>query len=208
MDLPGFGRSDKPITQYSIDFFSKVLEEFIQLRGYNEVILIGHSLGGLIAQKITIQNPKLVKKLILISTPTLLQSFRNKLVLLGVNIIFKLGYSNFLKNTIKRIYSTSRENKKIKQQIRYAIRIPKRVVLSSFYHMTYKLPLKEKLPEISQPTLILYGTEDRIISKSEIISLGNLVSNSETRLLENGPHRLMVENHESVNKLIDEFITE
>ncbi|MFX0075476.1 MAG: alpha/beta fold hydrolase, partial [Candidatus Hermodarchaeota archaeon] len=67
LDLPGFGKSDKPIANYSIDFFSKLVIAFLKHLGYREAILIGHSLGGLIAQNITIQNPTLVKKLILIS---------------------------------------------------------------------------------------------------------------------------------------------
>ncbi|MHA2287347.1 MAG: alpha/beta fold hydrolase, partial [Promethearchaeota archaeon] len=171
IDLPGYGKSDKPNVQYSLEFLTKTVMEFLELLGHDEVILIGHSLGGLIAQNITIKKPKLVKKLILISSSAVSQSIKKKILLFWVNIFFKLGYSSFLKNTIKRINSVTEENRKVRQQYRKALRIPKPVVLSTFYHMTYKLSIIESASEISQPTLIVYGTEDRIISKSNIISL-------------------------------------
>jgi len=206
LDLPGFGKSDKPNTKYSIEFFTKLILDFLNLLGYNEAILIGHSLGGLIAQNITIQNLKLVKKLILISTTAISQPFKNKFFLFWVNIIFRLTYTNFLKNTIKRINSTKDENREFRKLYKNALEIPKSVVLSTFKNMTSKFNLNEKLSVISQPTLIIYGTEDKIISKSMIINLGNLIPNSEIILIENSPHRVMVENHVRVNKIIDDFI--
>jgi len=206
LDLPGFGKSDKPNTKYSIEFFTKLILDFLNLLGYNEAILIGHSLGGLIAQNITIQNLKLVKKLILISTTAISQPIKNKFFLFWVNIIFKLAFTNFLKNTIKRINSTKDENREFRKLYKNALKIPKSVVLSTFKNMTSKFNLNEKGSVISQPTLIIYGTEDKIISKSMIINLGNLIPNSEINLIENSPHRVMVENHIRVNKIIDDFI--
>lgn len=208
LDLPGFGKSNKPNTKYSIEFFTEVILEFLKLLGYEEAILIGHSLGGMIAQNITIQNPNLVKKLILISTSAISQSIKKKVLLFWVNIIFKLRYTNFLKNTIKRINSTNSENSEVKRQFKNALKIPKSVVLSTFRHMTSKLTKNEHISEISQPTLIIYGTEDRIISESMIISLNNLISNSVTKLINKSSHRVLVENYEIVNITIDKFIKE
>jgi len=206
VDLPGYGKSDKPNTKYSIEFFTKLILDFLNLLGYREAILIGHSLGGLIAQNITIQNPKLVKKLILISTSAISLPIKNKFLLFWVNIIFKLTYTNFLKSTIKRINSTKDENREFRRLYKNALKIPKSVVLSTFNNMTSKFNLNGKISEISQPTLIIYGTEDKIISKSMIINLDNLIPNSVINLIENSPHRVMVENHIRVNKVIDDFI--
>jgi pimeloyl-ACP methyl ester carboxylesterase len=206
LDLPGFGKSDKPITKYSIDFFAKVIIDFLKIQGYNEVILTGHSLGGLIAQNIAIQNSKLVKKLILISTSAISQPKNKKILLFFVNLFFKLSYVNFLKSTIKRINSTEDENIEVRRQYKNALTIPKLVVLNTFKHMTSKFELNKDLSKIPHPTLILYGSEDKIIPKSEIITLGNLIPNSEVIIIDNSPHRVMVKNYERVNKLIYDFV--
>lgn len=114
--------------------------------------------------------------------------------------------TNFLKNTIKRINSSEDENRVFKRLYKNALTIPKSVVLSTFNNMTFKFKSNENISDIFQPTLIIYGTEDKIISKTKIITLGNLIPKSEIYLIENSPHRVMVENHERVNKLIDDFI--
>ncbi|MFX1275394.1 MAG: alpha/beta fold hydrolase [Promethearchaeota archaeon] len=207
LDLPGFGKSNKPKTRYSIEFFTKHILDFIKLRGYQEVILIGHSLGGMIAQNITIQKPTLVKKLILISTAaTFSQSIKKKITLFWVNIIFKLTYKSFLKNSIKQILSIKSENREFKKLYNNTLKIPKSVVLSTFKNMTSKFNLNKKLSRIFHPTLLIYGKEDRIISRSSIKNLGNLIPNSEVYIIENSPHRVMVENYIEVNKIIDDFI--
>jgi pimeloyl-ACP methyl ester carboxylesterase len=72
--------------------------------------------------------------------------------------------------------------------------------------MTSKFKVNENISEIFQPTLVLYGSEDKIISKSEIITLGNLISNSEVKIIERYPHRVMVKNYEIVNRMIEDFI--
>ena len=207
LDLPGFGKSDKPKTNYSINFFTKQVLEFLKLLGYDEVILIGHSLGGMIALTIAIQNPKLVKKLILINTSgTFSQSIKNKWDLFWLNLVFRLFYKNFLKIIIKQIISTKIENKEFKKHYNNALKIPKSVVLSTFKNMTSKFNIYKDFSQIVQPTLIVYGNEDKVISRSMIDTLDKLIDNSKVVVIENSPHRVMVENHTIVNKFIAEFI--
>ncbi|MFX1586700.1 MAG: alpha/beta fold hydrolase, partial [Promethearchaeota archaeon] len=87
-----------------------------------------------------------------------------------------------------------------------ALKIPKSIVLRTFKNMTSKFNIHNQLPQISQPTLIIHGNKDRIISHSMINELGNLIPNSEIVSIENSSHRVMVDNYEKVNKIIDEFI--
>ena len=207
LDLPGYGKSDKPNIKYSIGFFTKHLLDFLNLLGYNEVILIGHSLGGMIAQNITIRNPKLVKKLILISTAaSISQSIKDKFKLFWLILFFNLNYRNFLKKIIKKIISMKNEKREFKRLYNNALKIPKSVVLSTFKNMTSKFNLNKELSKIFQATLIIYGDEDKIISKSEINNLGDLIPISETYIIENSPHRVMIADHIKVNKIIDDFI--
>ncbi len=207
LDLPGFGKSGKPKAKYSIEFFTEQILSFLKLLGYNEAILIGHSLGGMIALNITIQNPKLVKKLILISSSAAIsQSLKDKIKLFWVNLIFKLIYKKFLKNIVKQILSPKFKNQELKKFYTTALKIPKSIVLRTFKNMTSKFNIHDQISQISQPTLIIYGNEDKIISDSMITELGNLIPNSEIFSIEDSSHRVMVDNYEKVNKIIGEFI--
>ncbi|MFW9780882.1 MAG: alpha/beta fold hydrolase [Candidatus Heimdallarchaeota archaeon] len=207
LDLPGFGKSSKPNMKYSIDFFSSQILEFLKILGYNEVNLVGHSLGGMIALNIAMKNINLVKKIVLISTSaSFSSSYKDKFMLFWVNLIFKFSYRRFLKSIIRRIVSNTTENKVFKKLYLSAMKIPKSVVLSTFKNMTQKFHLGKKDLLISQPVLIIYGSEDKIITKPMFNNLSKLIPNSEAIIIENSPHRVMVQKHMKVNELIENFL--
>ncbi len=65
-DLPGFGRSSGPSGGYSLTFFARVMAEFIAALGLQQITLVGHSLGAMIAQRLCIGLPGLIQQQILI----------------------------------------------------------------------------------------------------------------------------------------------
>ncbi|MFZ0792386.1 MAG: alpha/beta fold hydrolase [Candidatus Korobacteraceae bacterium] len=68
LDLLGFGRSDKPVIDYSIAGFVKVLERFFRTLDIERATLIGGSLGGWIAAAFALQFPDMVDKLVLVDS--------------------------------------------------------------------------------------------------------------------------------------------
>ena len=66
-DLIGFGYSDKPLADYTSEFFSKFLDSFLQKIGLEKTNIIGSSLGGQIAVNYAAENKDSVEKLVLIS---------------------------------------------------------------------------------------------------------------------------------------------
>lgn len=66
-DLPGFGRSSGPNGGYSLTFFARTIAEFITALGLQQVTLVGHSLGAMIAQRLSIGLPRIIQQQILIS---------------------------------------------------------------------------------------------------------------------------------------------
>lgn len=68
LDLPGFGRSDKPAdAQYNLDFFVSRLTAFLEVVGVSRCTLLGNSLGGAIALGQALARPELVERLILMA---------------------------------------------------------------------------------------------------------------------------------------------
>jgi 4,5:9,10-diseco-3-hydroxy-5,9,17-trioxoandrosta-1(10),2-diene-4-oate hydrolase len=68
LDLPGFGRSDKPAdAHYNLDFFVSRLSAFLEVIGVNRCTLLGNSLGGAIALGQALARPDLVERLILMA---------------------------------------------------------------------------------------------------------------------------------------------
>ncbi len=66
LDLLGFGRSDKPLINYTIEGFVEVLERFLGTLGIGRLSLLGGSLGGWISAAFALRFPGAVEKLVLV----------------------------------------------------------------------------------------------------------------------------------------------
>lgn len=57
LDLPGFGRSDKPRRAYSLAFFNDIMIDLLDTLAIPKASLVGHSLGGIIAHTLALDYP-------------------------------------------------------------------------------------------------------------------------------------------------------
>ena len=60
VDLPGFGRSAKPLLDYKMDTWTDFLAEFMQLRGLERATFVGAVMGGALAVQMALDHPKRV----------------------------------------------------------------------------------------------------------------------------------------------------
>jgi pimeloyl-ACP methyl ester carboxylesterase len=67
-DLPGYGRTDKPRARYTVPYFARFIERYMEDRGLRSAALVGASLGGGIALEVALERPRLVRKLVLVNT--------------------------------------------------------------------------------------------------------------------------------------------
>jgi len=68
LDLPGFGRSDKPDdVRYELDFFVACVAEFLAQIGVTRCTILGNSLGGAIALGLALRCPQLPERLVLLA---------------------------------------------------------------------------------------------------------------------------------------------
>ena len=67
-DLPGYGRTEKPRARYTIQYFARFVERYIENRGLRSAVIVGASLGGRIALELALEEPRLARKLVLVNT--------------------------------------------------------------------------------------------------------------------------------------------
>ena len=76
-DALGFGKSSKPILQYSFALLASLDKALLDTLSIQKVSVIGHSMGGMIAARFTLSYPASVEKLIL-EDPLGLEDWRAK----------------------------------------------------------------------------------------------------------------------------------
>src|SRR3989442_10375155 len=66
IDLPGFGKSDKPVLDYTIDLFVKAVRDVMACEGLERAAVMGVSMGGRVALGLALESPDLVERLVLV----------------------------------------------------------------------------------------------------------------------------------------------
>jgi len=66
-DLPGYGRTEKPRVRYTIGYFARFVERYMEERGLRSAAIVGASLGGRIALELALERPQLARRLVLVN---------------------------------------------------------------------------------------------------------------------------------------------
>jgi len=68
IDLPGFGRSDRPDVDYSIAFQAEILKQFFDSQNLARADLGGWSMGGWVTLKFTLGHPERVRRVFVVDS--------------------------------------------------------------------------------------------------------------------------------------------
>jgi len=207
LDFRGHGRSEKIPGNYSRAQFSNDLFVLIKSLKIEKAIIIGHSMGGTVGLKFTLDHQDMVEKLILINAPVKsVFSFIKRTITRVLEIILTImPYKLFVKTyaLYKNKGSSKSENQKTLEIIQ---KITKPVIKSCLHIKRENFNFSSKLSNILIPTLIIYGNKDKRELRNQAVYLGEHISNSELEIIHNAGHSPMIETPKKISKLIINFI--
>lgn len=208
-ELRGHGRSEGPAAStVPADRFAADLAIFLNELEYKKVHVIGHSMGGIIAQQFALDFPERVRKLVLMSTtPKVTEatieevySWREAEVEGGREAYhwaaIQSSFSEeYIKNNREIIdYIMSKEDMMNEQGVLAA-----GMGLTSF-------DITDRLSEIEAETLVIHGEADCVMD----FSLGKLlqrnIHNSELVSFPNCGHSPTVEKRETLGQILIDFL--
>jgi pimeloyl-ACP methyl ester carboxylesterase len=219
VDLPGFGLSEPPREDISISGYGECVNALCDELDLGEVVLIGHSMGGFTACETAIQFPQRVERVVLISAAGITTSdIVQQPVLAGARVLAALG---------TRAVAQSRKvvvRKRLRRPL-YAsfIRYPDLIATDFLFEITQgsgrpafnaamrailSYDFRDRLPDISVPVLIVWGSEDMLVPRSDASQFERLIPRSRKVVLGDTGHSAMMERPETVNELIFEFLDE
>jgi len=174
VDLPGYGKSSVPDTAVSLSLFAQAVEDLIEARGWQEVVLMGHSMGGQIALILALRQPDWLKSLVLLA-PAGFETFDEKerhwlgqitrpdlLCAVTAEQILSNFRVNFFGNQLP-------EDARFMYEDRMSLRsdsLPYRAYcerVSQCISSMLEEPVFGRLSAISVPTLVLFGENDQLI---------------------------------------------
>ncbi|HPF71095.1 MAG TPA: alpha/beta fold hydrolase [Candidatus Krumholzibacteria bacterium] len=171
VDLPGYGYSDKEPYKYSMSFYATVLGEVLTNLGIEKATWVGHSMGGQIAMTAALEQPERVARLVLIS-PAGFETFTD-----GEGDWMRRAVSSeFVQDTTIRNIAVNLKSNFHDAPAEADFMITDRIQVRGAkdfkaYCDAVSLnvgamldgPVKDRLGDITQPVLVLFGENDNLI---------------------------------------------
>lgn len=210
LDLLGFGASKKAYTQYQIKLWTEQVCDFWRTFINKPVILIGNSIGSLIALDVAANYPKMAKGLVMLSIPdvTQRQAMIPKALQPIINTVENLVASPML---IRILFYIARRPNIIRRSLKLAY-IDQNAVTDELVEIICK-PTKDKgaartliaftksankpefspcpsqlLQKLEIPILLIWGKVDRLIPPNSASKLAQQNGHLELQLLDNVGH--------------------
>lgn len=199
IDLLGFGKAPKPLdASYSYEDHVAHIEQSLQELSINEpFILIGHSMGALIAKRYTLNYSERVRRLILLNPPLYRDSAQVRQTLRDTSALYRFLLDSRYRNIAWPI-------------IRFALlgrmRHTRWSRERSLVNVIEKAEGFQDLQQLKQKTLLLVGLRDRpeYIENLKVFALARSVNLSLVDVAHNAP----MQNPRYVKRAVMKFLTQ
>jgi pimeloyl-ACP methyl ester carboxylesterase len=211
-DNRGAGRSEKPNEPYTIPLMAEDAVGVMDALGISSAHVFGVSLGGMIAQELVLAHPHRVRTLILGGTmaggpgatfagPQLVRDF---IALTALPL--QLAIENGLKLVYSDGYIEANKDLLVQRAALNAHLTPPLFALQRQFLAVVGFNTAERLYDIKAPTLVLTGTEDKVIPFANARILAERIPAASLVEFEGAGHGFLVERADEVNAAILNFL--
>jgi pimeloyl-ACP methyl ester carboxylesterase len=204
LDLPGFGASQSPGKDFSLENFAEVIELVLAKLKIKSCVLFGHSFGGSIAVKISARKKVYVGKLILCNTAGIRKYKSKKVKILktvshGARRIFQLPLLNVVYPFLRKVfyYYILRERDYIDQP-----------QLSETFITIIDEDISDDLLRIDIPVLLLWGEKDKKTPVEHAKIMQKILKNVQVEIIKNVGHGLPLIQPKLVAEKVNTFLSD
>jgi pimeloyl-ACP methyl ester carboxylesterase len=203
LDLPGHGRSSGVEALPTTEDYSSFLAAFLDSLKLESAVLVGRSMGGAIAMDFALRYPTRVKGLVLIATSAKFNISQDMIDTWRAVMMGRAGQP-FNNNGYSPKTVASRPEV-IREGWGEQIRTDPRTRWGDIVACT-KVDLRDRLGQISKPTLIIAGADDETTppAMAEVLKAG--IKGSRLEVIADAGHSVTTEQPAAVNSAIDQFL--
>lgn len=213
VDNRGVGRSDVPDGPYSLFDMAEDALACLDDAGIPSAHVIGASMGGVIAQIIGVLHPERTRSLVLACTACRHHPWRRELLAEWRDEVLANGMAALARDEGLQWLVGPR----LVRRFGVFINVLARVLLSTDPRafaaqidaiLAMSDDLREELPHISAPTLIITGSQDSLTPMGDAEELAELIPTSRIIVLSGAAHGLMAEAPNAFNEAILRFLAD
>ncbi len=164
LDLPGSGNTPETGHRHTIDYLAQVVHTFVTARRLGRFTLIGHSMGGGVAQLYTLNHPEGVERLVLLDSIAAdgLPLVRDRGIALAVRMQKEPAV---LERAIRAAMPHCQDESLLQRLVAAAATASPQVFLEQPVTM-HEANWLDRVHQICVPTLFLHGAEDDLVPKA------------------------------------------
>jgi pimeloyl-ACP methyl ester carboxylesterase len=192
---------EMPIREAGLEGLCKYVEDFVELKRLDNMIIMGNSLGGHIALMYTLKNESKVHKLILTGSSGLFEDS------MGGSYPKRGNYEYVRERVSYTFYNPAVATKELIDEVFETTNsIPKCLRIVSIAKSAQRNNLAEEIPNIKAPTLLVWGLNDTITPPMVAHEFNRLIPRSTLKFVDKCSHVPMMEHPEKFNELVEDFL--
>ena len=199
--IPELPIYDMPMLKTNVKNFAIYLENFIEFKGFDNVILLGNSLGGHIGLLHSKLFPEIVKALVITGSSGLYESAMGD----GYP---KRGDYDFIKKKAEDVfYDPKVATKEIVDEVYATVNDRMKLVKTlAIAKSAIRHNMSKDLPGMNTPTCIIWGENDTVTPPNVAEEFHELLPDSELFWIEKCGHAPMMEHPEEFNVILDAWL--
>ncbi len=212
-DNRGAGLSEKPDCEYSIEMMAEDAMAVLRALNVTRAHVLGHSMGGYIAQELALRHPDVVSKLILVSTsfggknavlmsPETAAQMRSELEAEDRETALRRGLSLRFSDRFLAEYPEIVEEFLARRKAH----LPPAYAWQRQFAACLRFETESRLNALRIPTLIVTGSDDPIVPAENSLRLARVIPTARVMILPGARHLVFIERAEEFNRLVIEFL--
>jgi pimeloyl-ACP methyl ester carboxylesterase len=222
-DLPGFGHTELPGEKISIPGYGRWVEALCDELGVSGAAFVGNSMGGFISAEVAIQSPQRVERLVLVSAAGITVEKQRSDEVLSLLYMSESLATHVAAFVVARAAWVAPRARLRRAAMWFVVRHPERLPAPLAYEQIGGIgspgflqaldacsdyPIRDRLPEIACPTLIVWGRDDLIVPVRDADVFEELIPDSRKVVFDDTGHLAMLERPERFNRLLLDFLAE
>ncbi|MBI4294759.1 MAG: alpha/beta hydrolase [Chloroflexi bacterium] len=199
IDLPGHPQG---WPQLSVAGYSEWLHDYIQGRGYSDLVLCGHSLGGGIVLQYALSYPQELAGLILVGTGARLRVHPQYIAELVAASRDASSWAQDMEERYRLVDPAFRRD-----VIRKRLEVGPAVQIVDML-CCHHFDVMDRLPQIKVPTLVICGSLDDMTPPKYSHYLHDHIAGSRLVQVDGATHHVFMERPQEVNSAIARFLAE
>ncbi|MBF9237599.1 alpha/beta hydrolase [Hymenobacter sp. BT683] len=183
-DQIGFGKSDKADIHYSFHQLARNTKHLLDTLGVQKAVILGHSMGGMLATRFALMYPESTEKLVL-ENPIGLEDYRVGVPFQSVDQA-EASEAKSTEASIRKYHATYYPNGYPAAHDQWLLPLAAQTKSPDFpkvaranaltFEMIYQQPVSYEFTQIAVPTLLIIGQEDRTVVGKGLIKDPNVLA--------------------------------